>query len=120
MSPMGNDLLQRIAAEKLAIKRRDEKMYAMYQSGVGFSLIAREFEMSRQNAINRIRRWQLSLAKVNCTNPFELISDRTAKLLRDNGMTTLEAVKNANPQELLQIKNFGRKSLNEVQRYFFS
>jgi hypothetical protein len=48
MSPMGNDLLQRIAAEKLAIKRRDEKMYAMYQSGVGFSLIAREFEMSRQ------------------------------------------------------------------------
>ena len=39
MSPMGNDLLQRIAAEKLAIKRRDEKMYAMYQSGVGFSLL---------------------------------------------------------------------------------
>jgi DNA-directed RNA polymerase alpha subunit len=35
-------------------------------------------------------------------------------------MTTLEAVKNANPQELLQIKNFGRKSLNEVQKYFFS
>ena len=120
MSAMGNDLLQKIAAEKLAIKKRDEKMYALYQSGVGFSMIAREFEMSRQNAINRIRRWQLSLAKINCTNPFELISDRTAKLLRDKGMTTLEAVKNANPQELLQIKNFGRKSLNEVQRYFFS
>lgn len=115
---MGNDLMQRIAAEKLAIKKRDQKMYAMYQSGVGFSMIAREFEMSRQNAINRIRRWQLALAKVDCTDPFEMISDRTAKLLRNNGMTTLEAVINANPQELLQIKNFGRKSLDEVQRFF--
>ncbi len=119
MRAMENDLLQSIAARKLAIKKRDEKMYALYQCGSDFSTIARAFDMTRENAINRIQRWELAIAKANSTNPFEKVSDRTARLLRDNGMNTPEAVQQAGPQALLRIRNFGTKALLEVQKYFF-
>ena len=117
---MSDDLLLRIANDKLERKNRDEKMYALHKEGLNLSSIAQEFGMSKQNVANRINRWESQLLREKNDCPFSKISQRTAKLLRENGLNTTADVQRIDPRTLLKIKNFGSKSLNEVLQHFFA
>ncbi len=117
---MSDDLLLRIANDKLERKNRDEKMYALHKEGLNLSSIAQEFGMSKQNVANRIARWESQLLREKNDCAFSKLSQRTAKLLRENGFNTTADVQRIDPRTLLKIKNFGSKSLNEVLQNFFA
>lgn len=51
-------------------------------------------------------------------DPFEGLTPRTARLLRGQGLTTVQQVIAMYPEPLLDIRNFGYKSLREVERCF--
>lgn len=116
---MSDDLLLRIANDKLERKNRDEKMYALHKEGLNFASLAQEFGMSKQNVANRIARWEVNLLREKSDCAFSKLSQRTAKLLRENGLNTMADIQRIDPQTLLKIKNFGSKSLNEVLQHFF-
>ncbi len=74
--------------------------------------------MSKQNVANRIARWEANLLREKSDCAFSKLSQRTAKLLRENGLNTMADIQRIDPQTLLKIKNFGSKSLNEVLQHF--
>ena len=50
--------------------------------------------------------------------PFAPLSQRTARLLLAQGLTTVEDVTALYPLALLEIRGFGFKSLREIERCF--
>ena len=51
-------------------------------------------------------------------DPFGMLSPRTARLLRGQGLTRVDQVTALYPEALLDIRGFGFKSLREVEKHF--
>jgi len=99
---------------------RDEAMFAAWTAGQRYSTIARTFGLSPSSVSSRINRL-LKLQKLGeSTDPFDKLSWRTACLLKTHGLTTAQKVIDLYPHGLLNIHNFGSKSLREIEVAFLS
>ena len=97
---------------------RDEAMFAAWTAGQRYSAIARTFGLTPTSVSNRINRL-LKLQKLaESTDPFDKLSWRAARLLKAHGLTTAQKIIDMYPHGLLNIHNFGSKSLREIEMVF--
>ena len=113
------DLCAQISKEREARRKRDQKIVAAWDAGQSYAAIGRAFRMSGDNVKDRIMRFHRDKRIHESIDPFVKLTPRTLRLLRGEGLTTVEKVVDVYLRnELRSIRNFGTKSLQEIEKWF--
>lgn len=113
------DLCAQITKEREARRKRDQKIVAAWDAGQSYAAIGRAFRMSGDNVKDRIERFHRDKRIHESIDPFVKLTPRTLRLLRGEGLTTVEKVVDVYLRnELRSIRNFGTKSLMEIEKWF--
>lgn len=113
------DLCAQIAKEREVRRKRDQKIVAAWDAGQSYAAIGRAFRMSGDNVKDRIKRFHRDKRIHESIDPFVKLTPRTLRLLRGEGLTTVEKVVDVYLRnELRSIRNFGTKSLQEIEKWF--
>ena len=115
---MYDSTLDPIAKKREELRIRDDAIVQAWQSGARYADIARAFDMSPDNAAQRIKVWERRRQRAASADPFDRVTLVTARKLRSNGLTTVQQVLDLYPEGLLRMRHFGRKSLHDVERHF--
>jgi len=111
--------LDQTSAERAARDRRDQQIAAARESGQSYAAIGRMFQMSGDNAKDRIARLHQKERIRKSDDPFVKLAPRTLGLLQAQGLLTVEKVVDAYQRnELYSIRDFGTKRLREVEKWF--
>lgn len=114
---------------------RNKKMLTLFEGGHSISELMFLFHISRERvrqiisrgkeekvAGERVRLQREKLEKMSHdhlldTSPLEVleVSIRTANCLRHSGIRTIRQLLRCNPEDLLNIKNFGKESLKDLE-----
>ena len=116
-------MLERINRERELRRQRDQKIVEAWELGESYVAIGRTFGMSRDNAKNRIERYYREQQRQKSSNPFVLTTcvrlRSSLKILQHENITTISMVVDKYQRnELLSIRNFGCKSLREIEMLF--
>ena len=114
-----SDLCAQITKEREACRKRDQKIVAAWDAGQSYAAIGRAFRMSGDNVKDRIERFHRDKRIHESIDPFVKLPPRTLRLLLGEGLTTVEKVVDVYLRnELRSIRNFGTKSLREIEKWF--
>lgn len=114
-----SDMCDRITKEREARRKRDQEIVAAWDTGQSYAAIGRAFLMSGDNVKDRIERFNRNKRIHESIDPFVKLTPRTLRLLRREGLATVEKVVDIyRRNELFSIRNFGTKSLREIEKWF--
>ena len=114
-----SDLCDQITKEREARRKRDQEIVAAWDAGQSYAAIGRAFRMSGDNVKDRIERFHRDKRIHESIDPFVKLTPRTFRLLRREGLATVEKVVDIyRRNELFGIRNFGTKSLREIEKWF--
>ena len=114
-----SDLCDQITKEREARRKRDQEIVAAWDAGQSYAAIGRAFRMSGDKVKDRIERFHRNKRIHESIDPFVKLTPRTLRLLRGEGLTTVEKVVDIyRRNELFGTRNFGIKSLREIEKWF--